>query len=267
MLNVKLALSLAILVGLSLVPFRALSIENAETRFATNSKTPKVLVMYFHGLGSDCSEPFVAPSIKDSVAVRILSARANVAIRSSTGDATTVLNGKDNYESVTGTIRKTLESNPSIKQIVLCGSSLGGYEALAYLHYAPKDVLSKVTGVISVEPADDLTELYELTASEPVRVVLREAFNGDPRTKFSTYQNHSLPTLLSSVHTKVSLKVCVVSATQDTVVPPFQQRRLVRILKGMKFDAQLLEMNTTHGVRNPVIFSQAIQSVQRTSEI
>jgi pimeloyl-ACP methyl ester carboxylesterase len=266
MLNVKLALSLAILLGLLFIPFRALSVENSQTRFASNSKSPEVLVMYFHGLGSDCSEPFVAPSVKDSVAVRILGALDNVAIRCATSDATTVLTGKDNYESVTGIIQKTMKDNPSINQVVLCGSSLGGYEALAYLHYAPKDVLDQITGVISVEPADDLFELYELTASDPVRAVLRQAFDGEPRTKFSTYQDHSLPVLLSTVHRKAPLKVCVVSATQDRVVPPFQQRRLVRTLREMKFDAQLLEINSQHGVRNSVIFSEAIQAVQRPSK-
>ncbi|MBS2001995.1 MAG: prolyl oligopeptidase family serine peptidase [Cyanobacteria bacterium SZAS LIN-5] len=263
----RLALSLAILIGVSAVPLLAFSVEHADTRYATNSKVPKVLVMYFHALDSNCSEPFVVPTVKDSVSGRILGAEADVAIRSSNSNATDVFTGRDNYDNVTGIIRETVQAHPTIREVVLCGSSMGGYEALAYLHYAPKDVLDKITGVISVEPADDLYELYGLTRSDRVREVLRSAFEGDPRSKFSEYQSHSLPSLLSSVQTRRPMKVCVVSATQDQVVPPFQQRRLVRTLQSLNFDAQLLEINWQHGVKDPAVYAQAIQAVQRPAQI
>lgn len=276
----RLALSLMILICVSAVPLLAFSIDHAadaryaadarhtpDTRYATNSKVPKVLVMYFHALDSNCTEPFVVPTVKDSVAARILGAEADLAIRSSNGNPANVFSGKDNYGHVTEIIRETVQAHPTIKHVVLCGSSMGGYEALAYLHYAPKDVLNKITGVISVEPADDLYELYGLTRSERVREVLRSVFEGEPGTKLSVYQSHSLSALLSSVKTRRPLKVCVVSATQDQVVPPFQQRRLVHTLQSLNFDAQLLEINGQHGVKDPVIYAQAIQAVQRSAQI
>ncbi len=233
----------------------------ANAKFETNSITPNILVVYFHSYGSNYTEAFDAPSPTDSIAKAMLKDIPGVAIQTIDRESKAAVNGSDGYREVSQLITQCWTSHPSLKHIVLCGTSLGAYESVAYLRYTPQPIFDKVCGIIAVEPTDDLAELYWKTGSAKVQDLIVSAFSGDPIKEPDYYSAHSVKTLYSNIPDRPDIKVCVVSAKRDRVVPPSQQKRLCETLRKKKFQVKLVEIDRSHSVADSVTYGDALHYV------
>ncbi|HEY9734109.1 MAG TPA: hypothetical protein V6C89_19525 [Drouetiella sp.] len=233
----------------------------ANNKFETNSITPNFLVVYFHSYGGNYLEPFEKPTPSDSVAKALLKDIPGVAIQTVDRDSCAALNGYDGYRGVSQLILKDYIDHPSLKHIILCGTSLGAYESVAYLHYAPQNILDKISGIITVEPTDDLAELFWKTRSYKVKQLLFQSFAGDPNQQPEYYRSHSIKTLYSNLPDRPNVKVCVVSARRDEVVPPSQQKRLCETLRQKKFKVSLVEIDRGHSIADGATYGDALHYV------
>lgn len=233
----------------------------ANAKFETNSITPNILVVYFHSYGTSYTEAFNSPTPADSIAKAMLKDIPGVAIQTMDRESMAALNGSDGYREVTQLITQCWTNHPSLKHIVLCGTSLGAYESIAYLHYSPPAIFDKVCGIISVEPTDDLAELYWKTGSSKVQELIFAAFSGDPIKEPDYYRSHSVKTLYSNIPDRPDIKVCVVSAKWDRVVPPAQQKRLCETLRKKRFQVKLVEIDRPHCVADAVTYGDALHYV------
>ncbi len=233
----------------------------ANSKFETNSITPNFLVVYFHSYGGNYLEPFEKPTPSDSVAKALLKDIPGVAIQTVDRDSTAALNGYDGYRGVSQLILKDYVEHPTLKHIILCGTSLGAYESVAYLHYAPQNILDRISGIITVEPTDDLAELFWKTQSPKVKQLLFQSFGGDPNQEPEYYRSHSIKTLYTNVPDRPNVKVCVVSAKRDNVVPPAQQKRLCATLRQKKFKVTLVEIDRGHSIADGVTYGDALHYV------
>ncbi len=233
----------------------------ANAKFLSNSVTPNFLVIYFHSYGGNFLEPFEFPTPTDSIANALLKDVPGVAIQSIDRDSLAALNGSDGFRPVTELITQRYAEHQSFKHIILCGTSLGAYEAIAYLHYAPKDILNKISGIISVEPTDDPAELYWKTSSPKVKQLLFDSFGGDPVREPDYYRTHSIKTLLARLPNNPELKALVVSAKRDQVVPPAQQKRLCATLRDKKFKVRFVEIDRIHSIADSSVYGNALHYV------
>jgi dienelactone hydrolase len=222
--------------------------------FDTNSITPNFLVVYFHSHGGNYKEPFdPLYGTNASIAKALFKDIPGVAVQSIDRDSAAVVNGSDGYRGVSELISQRMAERSSFKHIILCGTSLGAYEALAYLHYAPESIFEKISGVISVEPTDDLVDLYWKTRSSGVKDLLRSAFD--------YYRAHSIRTLFTNIADRPDVKVFVVSAKRDRVIPPGQQKRLCATLRQKQFKVAMVEIDGVHGIAPPKIYGDALHFV------
>ncbi len=233
----------------------------ANARFQSNSVTPNFLVIYFHSYGGNYLEPFETPAPKGSIADALLKDIPGVAIQSIDRDSLAALNGSDGFRPVTELILQRLAEHSSFKHVVLCGTSLGAYEAIAYLHYAPRNIFDKISGIITVEPPDDLSELYWKTDSPKVKQLLLNAFRGDPVTEPDYYRSRGIKTLLAKLPDRPELKVVVVSAMRDRVVPPAQQKRLCTTLRDKKLQVNLVVIDRNHCIADGPVYGNALHYV------
>lgn len=253
--------SLIVFFTISILSFCLSEPSFAKSKFESNSITPNILILYFHSYGSTYTEAFDAPTPDDSIAKAMLKDIPGVAIQTIDRESTAAINGSDGYREVSQLIMQCWAAHPSLKHIVLCGTSLGAYESLAYLHYAPQPIFDKVCGIISVEPTDDLAELFWKTTAPKVQQLLFLAFGGDPIKEPEYYKSHSVKTLYSNIPDRPDIKVCVVSAKRDRVVPPAQQRRLCNTLKAKKFQVQLVDVDRPHSIPDAGIYGVALHYV------
>lgn len=230
--------------------------------FDTNSITPNFLVVYFHSHGGNYREPFDGLyGTSASIAKALFKDIPGVAVQSIDRDSTAAVNGSDGYRNVSELISQRMAERSSFKHIILCGTSLGAYEALAYLHYAPQSIFEKISGVICVEPPDDLVDLYWKTRSSGVKDLLRSAFGGDPVQEPDYYRTHSIKTLYANVADRPDVRVFVVSAKRDRVVPPGQQKRLCATLRQKQFKVEMVEIDSVHGIAPPKTYGDALHFV------
>jgi hypothetical protein len=244
-----------------LLSFLATSAVFAKEKFETNSITPNFLVVYFHSYGGNYLEPFELPSAADSISKALLKDIPGVAILTMDRESTAALNGSDGYRAVSQLIMKYYAEHPSFKHIILCGTSLGAYESVAYLHYAPQNIFEKISGIITVEPTDDLAELYYKTRSPKVKQLIFTTFGGDPVREPEYYHSHSIKTLYSNVPDRPNVRVCVVSAKYDQVVPTSQQKRLCETLRNKKFQVKMVEINQAHSIAAAATYGKALHYV------
>jgi hypothetical protein len=233
----------------------------ADAKFETNSITPNFLVVYFHSYGANYLEPYLKPNSNENIAKALLKDIPGVAIQTMDRDSIAALNGSDGFKPVTELISKDLEKYASFKHIILCGTSLGAYESIAYLHYAPQHIFDKISGIISCEPSDDLGELYWKTHSLKVRQLLLSAFSGDPNREPDYYRTHGIKTLYSGLPDRPQVRVCVISAIKDTVVPPAQQQRLCTTLRNKQFLVNFVQIDCNHCVPDAIVYGTALHRV------
>lgn len=233
----------------------------ANARFETNSITPNFLVVYFHSHGGNYNEPFTKLGAEDGIAKALLKDIPGVAVQSIDRSSTFALNGSDGYLAISRLITQRLKEHQSFKHIILCGTSLGAYEAFAYLHYAPLKIFEKIGGIIAVAPTDDLTELYWNTESQQLKKLLFDAFGGDPAKSPSKYKERSIKALYGDVPDRPDMKVCIVSEKRDRVVPPGQQKRLCATLRQKNFKVTMVEIDRGHSAADSITYGNALHFV------
>lgn len=210
------------------------------------------LVIYFHGMGSSYAEPFVRTagySISDT-AQQLDSSTvfASLEYRESDWENPAFLADIDQN------IGELLCAYP-ISKIVASGSSMGACVAALYACKAPTDIRDKIRGVVFVEGADDMEKLFAETKSDYVRMGLVQAFGGTPNTHQNVYRNASIAHNLDSLPRPI--KFAIVSAKQDTTVPPVQQTRLSEELSSRGVPSLLLEIEAAHSIPASRIYRQA----------
>lgn len=202
------------------------------------------LFVYFHGMGSNSLEPYLAP--KDRPIARVLlreNPHAALISPDYRGDSAWL---NDNaLLDVDQNIKDVLYQYPA-DRIILVGTSMGGCSALAYSYLAAPEIRNKIKGVLSCEGAGDLEALYKETGSDLVRAGLRRAFGNAPETIPQAYQRVSILKNLGQVDTRV--RYAILSAGKDAVVPPAMQAAVVEGLQKRGAPVKRFDFAEKHGV-------------------
>ncbi len=210
---------------------------------STAAATDLCLVVYLHGMGSSYVEPFFGlpgTSIADALA----SKRPGTVLISPSYRREASWGNDIAMSDITQNIRQVCQEFP-IKRIVLMGTSMGGCTVLAYAAAAPADIKGKLVGVVSVESAGDLQALYNESAHPGVKAAIARAYGGSPLEVPEVYKRKSFLANIDALPSGV--RVAVVSAREDDIVPARLQRDIVKELKKLKFAAKLIEIDGGHG--------------------
>ena len=130
-------------------------------------------------------------------------------------------------QDIVQNIRELMQEYP-FKSIVMMGTSMGGCVALNFAATAPEDIKSKIIGVMCIEGAGDLTDLFNRTSVSAVKQAMMIAFGGAPDQVGHVYQQKSFLSNISGL--PQSARVYVLSAKDDRVVPPELQKNVVDAL-------------------------------------
>lgn len=202
------------------------------------------LVVYLHGMGSNCLEPFMAPR-GNTIAAVVQGHNPAIVFSSLSYRATTSwLNGKA-LADVNQNIRELCERYP-ISRIVIMGTSMGGCSALAYAVVAPDDIKARMAGVVASEAAGDLAELFHKTPSNMVKSGILVGLGSTPENAPQVYAERSFNNNIGRL--KPGLRVALISAKQDSIIPQSFQKDTLSKLEAAKVPCTLLETPDKHGV-------------------
>jgi dienelactone hydrolase len=146
-----------------------------------------------------------------------------------------------------------------VKRIYLIGSSMGGCMALSYSALAPDDIKKQMAGLICIEGAGDLAELYHKTNLDDARRTLRDCFGGAPEQVSVAYAGKSMLPNISGVPGQ--LRIAIISARQDHTVPPELQDQVFKAFKSQGRPVVLLPVEQDHGWPNIKVVDQALDFV------
>ena len=206
------------------------------------SQTNFKLVVYLHGMGSSYLEPFFIPA-GVAVADGIVSSHPDTVLISPSYRREASWGNDTAMADITQNIREVCQEFP-VKKIVLMGTSMGGCTVLAYAAAAPADIKAKLAGVVSVESAGDLFALYNESVHPRLKQAMTSAFGGSPSEVPELYKRKSF---LSNVDgLPKGVRVAVISARQDIVVPAQLQRDIVAALEKHQVAVKLIEIDGGH---------------------
>lgn len=215
------------------------------------------LVVYLHGMGSTYLEPFVAPH-GDPIAERIIGHDPSVAFMScSYRDGASWGNNKA-LADITQNIQEVRAQYPIIK-IILMGTSMGGCTSLIYAELAPPGIKELIAGVVSVESAGDLAELYQEFRGKAIANALVCALGGTPEQVPQQYHNRCFIQNLDQLPKHV--RIAEVSAKDDDIVPPHFQHEIVDALQLQQYPVQLIEVEGGHGAPPSDIYARGFDYV------
>lgn len=208
------------------------------------------LIVYLHGMGSNYLEPFVYPA-EQSIADGITAAYKKVCFLSCNYRKDASWGNDEAVSDITQNIREVMQQYP-FKQIVLMGTSMGGCTALNYAACAPADIKEKIKGIVSVEGAGDLNKLYKISKHPSIKPAMIVAFKGTPEQIPNVYHQKSFLNNLDRLPS--GIKVAVISAKYDKIVPPELQRDIVTGLEAKHFPVKLVELEGGHGAPPAAIY-------------
>lgn len=215
------------------------------------------LLVYLHGMGSTYMEPFLVP--KNKPIVQALQERQRDSVLISCSYRKSASWGSDaGLADVSQNIREVCQQYP-ISKIVMVGTSMGGSAALTYAATAPDDIKRMIEGVVSIESAGDLASLYDETEQPLVKSGLATALGGTPKERPQIYYQRSFLNNLNSLPR--GIKVAVISATDDSVVPAHFQQDIVAALKEHNVPAKLIEMPGNHDIPDAALYQQGLDFV------
>jgi len=200
------------------------------------------LVVYLHGMGSSYLEPFFVPQGL-SVADAIVNTHSDTVLISPSYRRAASWGNDPAMSDITQNIREICQEFP-INKIVLMGTSMGGCTVLAYAAAAPADIKAKLVGVVSVESAGDLLALYNESLHPGIKRAMNKAFGGSPSEVPELYKRKSFLSNVDGLPRGV--RVAVISARQDDIVPPRLQRELVAALEKHNVAVKLIEVDGGH---------------------
>lgn len=200
------------------------------------------LIVYLHGMGHSFMEPFTSP-IEHPIAYAVTTTNPSLIFLSCNYRRQAAWASDAALADISQNIRETLQQYP-IKQIVLMGCSMGGCVSLTYAALAPDEIKEKMTGVVSIEGAGDLAALYKQTDEPTVRGALNQCFGGPPDQAQSNYAAKSFISNIEKVPKK--LRVAVISAREDKVVPPPLQAEIIKVCQSNSIEAKLVPVDDGH---------------------
>lgn len=200
------------------------------------------LVVYLHGMGSNQLEPFVTPA-GQTTAAAISAYNPQIGILSPSYRKEASWGNDAAVGDIVQNIREVMQEFP-FKKIVLMGTSMGGCVSLTFAATAPEDIKSKIAGVVCVEGAGDLTDLYNKTKVDALRPAMMMAFGGAPDQIGHIYQKKSFIPNLDTL-TKTN-RIYVLSAKQDKVVPPDLQAAIIQEISKRGIVNKLEEVDIPH---------------------
>ena len=134
-------------------------------------------------------------------------------------------------------------------------------QVLNYAAVAPNDIQEKITGIVSIEGTGDLLKLYYATKLDEIRFALVKAFGGTPAQVPQVYKNHSFVYNIARLPPRI--RVCVVSSSRDTLVPPNLQDDVVSALDKHHNPVKLIRLSTSHVFVPDNVILEAIDFVNR----
>jgi acetyl esterase/lipase len=215
------------------------------------------LVVYLHGMGSSYVEPFFVPP-RETVADAVTRTHPSTVFLSPSYRREASWGNDAAVADITQNIRQVSQQFP-IKRIVVMGTSMGGCVALAYAESAPADVKEKITGVVSVESAGDLVELYQTSGHPGLAMAMISAFGGSPEQVPQVYKKKSFLGNLACLPKGV--RIAVVSAREDEIVPPRLQQDIVKALERHHVPVKLIEVEGEHGPPPVRVYLEAFDFV------
>ena len=217
------------------------------------------LIVYLHGMNSDCLEPFKYPNNKPFGPVLI--DRFPTALILSCNYRGKASFGNDRaLADISQNIHQIMQQYP-IKKIVLAGTSMGGMTVLNYAAIAPSDIQDRVSGVVSIEGTGDLLKLYDATKLEDIRQALVTAYGGTPKQVPQIYKDHSFIYNIQRLPSRI--RVAVVSSSRDTLVPPNLQDDVVSALEKNHNQVKLIRLGTRHVFVPDNVILDAIDFVEQ----
>ncbi|CAN5491748.1 hypothetical protein BH11CYA1_BH11CYA1_41740 [soil metagenome] len=202
------------------------------------------LVIYLHGMGSNELEPFMSPK-QNPIAQNIQSHYPATIFASPNYRATTSWANALAISDIDQNIHELMERYP-VAHIVIMGTSMGGCSSLAYSYLAAEDIKAKIVGVVSCEGAGDWLELYAKTPSRLVKTGMMIGLGGPAKAVSNIYRERSIIHNLEKV--KAGTKFALLSADQDTIIPPVFQKETEEKLKGANLPTKLIPIPEKHGV-------------------
>ncbi|HEY9716923.1 MAG TPA: alpha/beta fold hydrolase [Trichormus sp.] len=210
----------------------------AKTRAVT-------LFVFFHGMGASCAEPFEKPKNTPLASMILAKDHSYVVLapnyRAPAGWASDAV-----ISDVTQNIRLLCQQYP-VEHIYLIGGSMGGCVSLIYAALAPDDIKSKLDGVVSIEGAGDLAELYHKSTENGVRVALDQSFGGSPERVSMAYAAKKFLYGPNISAVPLRTRFALVSAKQDKIVPPEFQDALYKALTEQGRPVTILREDMGHG--------------------
>ncbi len=194
-------------------------------------------------MGSNYLEPFVAPH-GDPIADGIMRRSPSVVFLSCSYRNHASWGNDPALSDITQNIREICQQYP-IRKIVLMGTSMGGCIALTYAELAPPDIKDLLAGVVSVESAGDLAQLYHESKHTGIPNAMLFAFGGTPEQVPERYDRRSFIKNLD--HLPKTVRVVEISAKDDELVPPRFQHAIVDALRAKNYAVQLIEVDGGHG--------------------
>lgn len=198
------------------------------------------LIVYLHGLGGSYLEPFIYGN--PPIGIALLNHCPGAIVLGCSYRREGSFGNDAALFDITQNIRQLIQQYP-IKKIILFGESMGGMTVLNYGATAPADVQAKLAGIVSVEGTGDLAKLYDETLPG-VRVAMDKVY-GSPKQNPSVYLNKSFNHNVHRLPPRV--KVAIVSAIKDRVVPPNLQLDIIAALKSNNNPNILIPFDSGHG--------------------
>ncbi|HEY9792038.1 MAG TPA: prolyl oligopeptidase family serine peptidase [Candidatus Obscuribacterales bacterium] len=213
------------------------------------------LIVYLHGMGNNPLEPFEYPS-GTPAAQAITGKFPDVCLLSCDYREKSSWGSDAAMSDITQNVREIMQQLP-IKRIVLMGTSMGACTVLTYATVAPIDIRKKLVGIVSVEGAGNLKDLYHATQNAEVNMALTAAMGGDPKTAGAEYERRSF--IPNADKLPQDVRVAIVSAQHDRIVPPALQQQIVDELNKLSVPVKLISVESGHGMAPAPAYIEGLQ--------
>ncbi len=219
------------------------------------------LVVYLHGQNSTYFEPFETGQGK--CLAETIVGRENTVLLSCNYRPPASWGNDAAISDITQNVREMSQEYP-VTKIVIMGTSMGGSIAPTYASIAPPDIREKIVGVVSVEGAGNLANLFSQTTMQSVKTAMITTFGGTPETQPLAYAAKSFLTHIDQLPKGV--RFAVVSATKDQVVPPPLQKEMVDALEKANISHKLIEVDRHHEPPPIDVYGHALDFVLARSQ-
>lgn len=203
-------------------------------------KTAHHLVIYFHALGGATHEPYVQPIKGAAIVDAVKTSYPGAGFLSLDYNPSLVLQG--DFEDIDNTILDYKHDFPNVDSISLCGSSFGGYTALAYYTKASPEVQSLINGIVVSGVPDDLQLLSKSSVDKDVKNLLQDELSKSGSPTF--LKDRSVSQIFKSV--KKPTNVFIITMKKDVTVPAACNKDLEANLKARGCNVAIEKIDEGH---------------------